>query len=95
MLEVSGTDVKCPICGTVNRSLDLEETDGWMECEHCGNTVQLMKYVRTRRISKKYDIFEISKRIGHKSVKTTQDTYGHLFTEVQRNIADDLNSMRR
>ena len=46
-------------------------------------------------ISKKYDIFEISKRIGHKSVKTTQDTYGHLFTEVQRNIADDLNSMRR
>ena len=46
-------------------------------------------------ISKKYDIFEISKRIGHKSVKTTQDTYGHLFTEVQKNIADDLNSMRR
>ena len=38
------------ICGTVNRSLDLEETDGWMECEHCGNTVQLMKYVKTRRI---------------------------------------------
>lgn len=50
MLEVSATDVKCPICGTVNRSLDLEETDGWMECEHCGNAVQLMKYVKTRRI---------------------------------------------
>ena len=47
---MSATDVKCPICGTVNRSLDLEETDGWMECEHCGNTVQLMKYVKTRRI---------------------------------------------
>ena len=46
-------------------------------------------------ISKKYDIFEISKRIGHKSVKTTQDTYGHLFVEVQKNIADDLNNMRR
>ena len=27
-----------------------EETDGWMECEHCGNTVQLMKYIKTRRI---------------------------------------------
>ena len=27
-----------------------EETDGWMECEHCGNTVQIMKYVKTRRI---------------------------------------------
>ena len=29
-------------------------------------------------ISKKYDIFEVSKRIGHKSIKTTQDIYGHL-----------------
>ena len=35
-------------------------------------------------ISKKYDIFEVSKRIGHKSVKTTQDIYGHLFDDIQR-----------
>lgn len=33
-------------------------------------------------ISKKYDIFEVSKRVGHKSVKTTQDIYGHLFYDV-------------
>ena len=33
-------DIKCPICGTVNRDLDLEETDGWMECEKCGTAVQ-------------------------------------------------------
>ena len=46
-------------------------------------------------ISKKYDIFEVSKRIGHKSVKTTQDIYGHLFDEVQRTIANDLDNMRR
>lgn len=45
-------------------------------------------------ISKKYDIFEISKRIGHKSVKTTQDTYGHLFDEVQRSIANTLDQLR-
>lgn len=45
-------------------------------------------------ISKKYDIFEISKRIGHKSVKTTQDTYGHLFDEVQRSIAHTLDQLR-
>ena len=43
-------DVKCPFCGTINRSLDIEETDGWMECGHCGNAVQMMKYVRTRRL---------------------------------------------
>ena len=46
-------------------------------------------------ISKKYDIFEVSKRIGHKSVKTTQDIYGHLFDEVQKTIANDLDSIRR
>ena len=33
--------------------------------------------------------------IGHKSVKTTQDTYGHLFDEVQKSIANDLDGMRR
>ncbi len=29
-------DMKCPNCGTVNRGLYLEETNGWMICEHCG-----------------------------------------------------------
>lgn len=42
-----------------------------------------------------YGRYYEGKRIGHKSIKTTQDTYGHLFTEVQKNIADDLNDMRR
>ena len=46
-------------------------------------------------ISKKYDIFEVSKRIGHKSIKTTQDIYGHLFDDVQRTIANDLDDIRR
>ena len=46
-------------------------------------------------ISKKYDIFEISKRIGHKSISTTQDIYGHLFDDVQKTIANDLDNIRR
>ena len=45
-------------------------------------------------ISRKYDIFEVSKRIGHKSIKTTQDIYGHLFDDVQKTIAADLDNMR-
>lgn len=28
-------DVECPNCGTMNKSLYLEETNGWMICEHC------------------------------------------------------------
>ena len=33
-------DVACPVCGRINRSLYLEETEGWMECECCGNSSQ-------------------------------------------------------
>ena len=29
-------DAECPVCGMLNRRLYLEETGGWMECEHCG-----------------------------------------------------------
>ena len=36
-------DVKCPVCGKLNVSLDLEETDGWMECDRCGNVTQNLK----------------------------------------------------
>jgi uncharacterized Zn finger protein len=42
---MNAVDVKCPICETLNKSLNLEETDGWMECENCGNVVQILKYV--------------------------------------------------
>lgn len=36
-------DVKCPECGTMNYSLYLEETGGFMECSCCGCTVQLQR----------------------------------------------------
>ena len=37
-------DVACPVCGRINRSLYLEETEGWMECEYCGNSSQDMSF---------------------------------------------------
>ena len=40
-------DLRCPICGTENRGLYLEETDGWMECEKCGNVTQSMEHRQT------------------------------------------------
>ena len=47
---MSAVDARCPACGTINKSVDLEETDGWMECESCGEVTQQMKYVTTRRV---------------------------------------------
>ena len=37
-------DVACPVCGRINRSLYLEETEGWMECEYCGNSTQDLSF---------------------------------------------------
>ena len=34
-------DVICPECGHVNRSLYLDETDGWMECENCQTATRI------------------------------------------------------
>ncbi len=28
-------NVKCPLCGTENKNLYLDETNGWFECECC------------------------------------------------------------
>ncbi|MCI5699613.1 MAG: hypothetical protein MR308_04350 [Lachnospiraceae bacterium] len=49
-------DVKCPVCGVVNHSLFLEETDGWMECEHCGHAA---KYCWEPQTKKQIPVFVI------------------------------------
>ena len=43
-------DVKCPICGTINQNLYLEETDGWMECEHCQQTVKVLPFAMDKKV---------------------------------------------
>ena len=43
-------DVACPVCGRINRSLYLEETEGWMECEYCGNSSQDLSFRKRGRI---------------------------------------------
>ncbi len=39
-------DVKCPICGTMNKGIYLGETHGWMECEHCGIDTMNIEYAK-------------------------------------------------
>ena len=43
-------DIACPVCGRINRSLYLEETEGWMECEYCGNSTQDMSFQKMVKI---------------------------------------------
>lgn len=43
-------DIQCPICGTVNHNLYLEETHGWMECEHCKSTVKALPFAEEKKI---------------------------------------------
>ena len=47
-------DVRCPICGTLNKNLYLEDTDGWLECEHCKNVTQIMQH---RKAGKKIPVY--------------------------------------
>lgn len=43
-------DVKCPLCGTMNLNLYLEETNGWMECEHCQRTVKVLQFSHEKKV---------------------------------------------
>ncbi|EOS39365.1 hypothetical protein C808_01786 [Lachnospiraceae bacterium M18-1] len=38
---------------------------------------------------------EIADRLGHESVKTTLDTYSHLYPNKDQQLADQLNQFRR
>ena len=38
---------------------------------------------------------EIADRLGHESVKTTLDTYSHLYPDKDQMLADRLNQFRR
>ena len=47
---MQGYDVKCPKCKTINRHLYLEETDGWMICEKCGEAYKPMDFAKVTKI---------------------------------------------
>ena len=47
---MGGQDVKCPECGAINHSLYLQETDGWMECEQCHETVRVQEFIKLKKI---------------------------------------------
>jgi len=40
---------ECPICGTINKDLYLEDSQGWFVCEKC-DSVQIMKFEKRIRL---------------------------------------------
>ena len=65
MFHMNAVDVKCPICEKLNKLLNLEETDGWMECENCGNAVQILNPdIRQRNQNSLLLIQSIDQRSG-------------------------------
>ena len=50
---MSRENVRCPVCSRMNKLLDLEETNGWMECDGCGNAMQLIRYEKTWLLPKR------------------------------------------
>ena len=53
------TDVRCPVCGSMNKKLYLEETGGSMECDCCGSTVLLRKTQDNAHASEKAFFWQI------------------------------------
>ena len=58
---MNAKDVKCPICGTVNRSLDLDEADGW----NVNTAITPFRYWRTLKPS----AFRYTQVVGLKNKK--------------------------
>lgn len=56
-------DAACPVCGTINKNMFLEETDGWMECEHCHTESKVMKFAECKKIPV-YTMEQASKIFG-------------------------------
>lgn len=42
-------NIECPICGTVNKGLYLDETNGWFECECCGEEVKVLANITPKK----------------------------------------------
>lgn len=42
-----------------------------------------------------FDILEISRRLGHESTQTTWDTYGHLYPNSDKRLADELEKINQ
>ncbi len=55
----------CPICGTLNEHLYLEETEGFFECQRCESYVKSVVYDTQY---KKIPLFDLAKPKDHQRI---------------------------
>lgn len=58
-------DEKCPLCGAMNMNLNLDETNGWFECENCKAVVNTLRVVKK---VVKIPLYGMKSRTGAKPV---------------------------
>ena len=68
---MKGIDVQCPECGTINKSLFLEETEGTYECEQCGYSGKIEGYGRKIFVIRAGDIKKEMKGNGTNGERLT------------------------
>lgn len=66
---MKGSDVKCPICGTVNEKVYLEETDGWLICKKCHSETKACGFIPTAAIPEYDNIQDMLNEEKKKSLR--------------------------
>ena len=63
---MSSQNVRCPICGCLNKGLALDETLGWMECINCKTVVQVQpeEYVKRFPVISMKEVSRLNKSLG-------------------------------
>ena len=63
---MSSQNVRCPICGCLNKGLALDKTLGWMECINCKTVVQVQlgKYVKRVPVISMKEVSRLNKSLG-------------------------------
>ncbi len=55
--------IDCPICGHLNRNLDLEDSNGLMECERCGTVSIISERCQDRFETQRNNIIKYLKPV--------------------------------
>lgn len=44
-----GKDLYCPICGALQKQVNLEETENVFVCDKCGTTIKITEFIKDNK----------------------------------------------